>query len=128
MITLKDAGVKVYLIKQPPETSNANSARSFYLSQKFKSLNSPIKQFTTSIKEYNDSQENFKKSIMNNEFENLIIFDPVKTFFPEEQERLKVYSNQSYYRDKDHLTQHGVNQLMSPLLERIFKKIAYSQE
>lgn len=119
---LKIHGIKVYLIKQTPETENDMPAKHFFIRKRFPALNpSADAQFTKEIAvHYHQTAliEELTNSLQENGLAQVI--DPAPAFFDNPLQRLEVYSERSHFRDSNHLTAFGAERFMRPCFSEIF--------
>jgi len=124
---LTNAGVRVWIIKQVPETNRSDTAKQFYFVSKFPRLHL-FDQFSISPEDHDLRQVFSNRAIDGLDSSNVTIIDPSPVFFNNEQSLLKIYADRSYYRDDDHLTSYGIEELLSPLFDEIIKEIKSNQE
>ncbi len=123
---LKNSGVKVWLIRQVPESNNIRTAQEFYMAKRFPLLNSMPAQFTVSKEEHENVQEHVSKAINRLPKDLVNVIDPAPYFFVDSA-KLKVYGNRAYYKDDDHLTRAGADYYLSSTFDAIFAEIAEQQ-
>ena len=119
---LAAAGVKVWLIKQVPEVDKNSMARQFFFAHRFPNT-VKIEQFTTDIKSHKDRQRYADLAIDRLESANITVVDPSFVFYDNPYAKLKTFSDRSYYRDDNHLTHYGVEQLLGPFFKKIMIQI-----
>ncbi len=120
------SGIRVYILQQTPENTDEQTARHFYIRQRYPSLNPGTPdRFTISLKEHREQQAAFERILDTlEEDEFLRILDPAPAFFNNEQKRLETYGEgHSHYRDDNHLTEYGVRRFMTPVLAPLLQEI-----
>ena len=123
---LEQSETTVWLFMQVPETSSKNTARDFVKQMRFPKFNN-INQFSTTLDKHLQRQKCFKSVIDELGHKNLVVIDSTNLFFDNSKKALKVYSERSYYRDDDHLTQIGVEKFVAGLFEKILLQIRARQ-
>ena len=119
---LNTKGIKVWILRQAPESDLQTSAFSFYLSKRFPSLNSFPKTQVT-IETHKKRQHFADLALDSITAENCIILDSSPQNFSQSG-FLKTHSTtRSYYRDSSHLTKAGAQALLTKTLEPMFKEI-----
>ncbi|MEQ8821171.1 MAG: acyltransferase family protein [Sumerlaeia bacterium] len=124
IVTLEDAGVRVWLLKQVPETDNYHTARHFSYTFRYPLFNS-MERYTTTRAEHEKRQACFESVLKNlGDHPNLTVIDPTLAFFDNSEGRLEIYSERSHYRDDNHLTRYGAEKYLGPIFEEVFAEIA----
>jgi len=124
---LTQAGVRVWILKQVPETNRSDTARQFYFASRFPRL-ANFDQFTISLKKHEQRQLYADRALDGLESTKVTVIDPSPAFFDNEKAMLKIYSDRSYYRDDDHLTSYGVEQMLGPVIDQIMSEIRLGRE
>ena len=119
----KKHDIRVWLIKQVPESNNTETASEFYLAKRFSLLNRMPQQYTTTIESHARRQMRANK-IFDKLPANLVtVIDPTPYFF-KGSDKLKAYEKRSFYRDDDHLTRAGADYYLSEMFNAMFAQIA----
>ena len=116
-------GITVWLIEQVPETDNFFTAREFYLHKKYPDLNPMYRQYTVSMADHLDRQENARAAIASIADDLITVIDPTPSFF-ERNDRLQVSGERAYYRDDNHLTPTGAMHYLDDPVGHIIREIA----
>lgn len=126
----RSKGIKVYIIKQAPETTDDQTARHFYIRKRYAALNPGTPgRFTITRMEHDANAASFDRILRSlKQDEYLSILDPAPPFFHNEQDRLEAYGEErSYYRDNNHLTDYGVKKFMDPVIDTTLQEISASE-
>lgn len=118
---LSAAGVRIWFFEQIPETDTENNARKFYQSVRFPALNK-LKPHSIRRQDYEDSRKCVDRLIDGIDPAKMLKVDVAPQFF-KDRNSFEVYSDRSYYKDSDHLTQYGADHFLTPVFEGIFAKI-----
>jgi hypothetical protein len=124
--SLREVGVRIWLIKQVPETNNVTTASDFYWAKRFPFVNEMPEQYTTTLGEHLGRQQRVNRAIDLVSRGLIEVIDPTPYFY-ENSDALKVYGERSYYRDDDHLTRAGAEQYLTKIFDGIFSRIARQQ-
>ena len=124
---LNTLGVKVWIIKQVPQTNNVRTAQEFYMAKRFPFFNKMPPQHTTTKGDYLQKQTHANKVLDRLPVDLINVIDPTPYFF-KDSDKLKVYGDRAYYRDDDHLTRAGADHYLSEMFDGIFAEIAEQQK
>jgi hypothetical protein len=119
---LASSGTRVWLVKQVPETSDFETARHYYLSERFPHFNHS-ERFTTTLAQHLERQQWANAAVASLRSPHLTIVDPAPPFFENPKGRLEEYSERSHYRDNHHLTQYGADKFLFEQFDRIFAEM-----
>ena len=113
-------GVKVWILKQVPEVPNANVARQFYLANKFPWWN--VFPDCSGTYQQHLKRQNSSNTIINGLRSDLTkVLDPSSQFFDSQGgSTFEVFEDRAFYRDDDHLTQHGAEVFLTPIFAKVF--------
>ncbi|MCP4860784.1 MAG: acyltransferase, partial [Planctomycetes bacterium] len=120
---LTDAGVRVWLVKQVPETDSVKSARHFFQAHRFPFVELPDR-YTVTLAYHQARQRHAETVFADLNIPGLTIVDPAPAFFDNAEKRLHVFSERSHYRDDDHLTRFGVDRFLEGTFDGIFAAMA----
>jgi peptidoglycan/LPS O-acetylase OafA/YrhL len=123
---LSDAGVRVWILKQVPETDDLKSARHFYQAQRFPFVDLPD-LYSVSLEVHRLRQRHAEMIFAGLSAPGLTVIDPSPAFFANEAKRLHVYSERSHYRDDDHLTRYGADRFLGETFDGIFAVMVESK-
>jgi peptidoglycan/LPS O-acetylase OafA/YrhL len=116
---LTDAGVRVWILKQVPETDSVKSARHFFQAQRFPFVELPDR-YTITLAKHQQRQRHAETIFDGLQMPGLTVIDPAPPFFSNAEGRLHVFSDRSHYRDDDHLTRFGVDAFLEGTFDEIF--------
>ncbi|WP_018971051.1 acyltransferase family protein [Rubritalea marina] len=117
-----NAGVKVWILKQVPETEYLNGARDFLKMQAYPCLNPIQQRFVQSEAAYDQRQNAVEKIYQSLQPYNVELID-VKPLFYSSGEPASIFAQRSYYRDDDHLTKAGVERFLEVPLTRFLERV-----
>ena len=118
---LVDAGVKVWILKQVPEQDVPIAAQ--LLKRKRAHIAAPINSVT--IESYRQRQAGVDR-VFAQLPAGVEILDPTSHFFDRFGEGVITVDGRACYKDLDHLSKFGANELVRPVLEPVFAAIAES--
>ena len=118
-LRLKQHGIQVIILHQVPETTSAKTEKLVFAQIQFPYFNHLPDRTTTLV------QHHKRRARTDEAFallpEGLIkIVDPTEAFFPN-GEALKIYDQESYYLDDDHLTRAGSHYYLTPVFMEILQ-------
>ena len=120
LVALQEAGIRVWLIRQVPETNHRDTAKQVAMLKRFPGGNR-LEAFTTTRAQHLERRRS-SDAVFAGLPQGLVeIVDPSDQFFPAGQ-RLNIYGERSYYRDDDHLTRPGAERYLAPVFEAIFRR------
>ena len=116
---LSDAGVHVYIIEQSPEAHPLIQQTSLLSSLWNLAYPYPV----TTMEEHLARQRNIRTLFRELNYDNVKLLDPTPWFFEGDSLRREI-NGVCCYADGDHLSHVGVNELLGPLLKRLFSSIS----
>lgn len=124
---LEASGVRVWLMKQVPETGETAVARRFLLWKRFPRWNGPPLR-TKTIQDHLMRQRHVAQIFDRLTNANLRVLDPAEHLFRGRRELQNFTPERAIYRDDDHLTRYGAERHLRPLLEPVFRQMALERE
>lgn len=115
-------GIKVWLLIQVPASTRARVARDYYILRRFPMFNSDDFGLDTHRDEYESTRVDSLKVFNSINTNNLIIVDPIHSFY-RERKNLLLYQDRAFYRDEDHLTRPGADHYLRPAISSILKQV-----
>ena len=115
------AGIKLWILKEVPETGETECARRFVLSKLNPAL-FPLPDHTLSMGEYRNRQQAPGQAFNTLNPSSARVIDPSPFFFDRAGRTTNCRDGRALYRDNDHLTKAGIG-LLRPLIEQLFDEM-----
>lgn len=116
---LSESGIRVWIVRQVPETTDVNMARDFYLAQRFPAWNH-LHVTPVSMDDHLFRQKHANEAFDGIDSPWLTFIDPAPLFFDNDRAVLDVYAERSYYKDDNHLTRYGAQKFLTPTILGLF--------
>lgn len=117
--------VKVWILRQVPESPSTQVAKTFMLHHRFPGLNGEIALGPVSRSFYELRRKNSDRVFEGLGSADVVVIDPEETFFGE-AESFPAYAQRAYYRDDDHLTRFGAETYLRSMFTEVFSTIRAS--
>ncbi|MEO0793693.1 MAG: acyltransferase family protein [Verrucomicrobiota bacterium] len=117
-------GIRIWLLLQVPHAPHTDIARKFYRLERFPWLMSADFNEGISREDYEQTRQKTFELFSNLQGDHLMVVDPIDGFFPDDQPMTLFDEERAFYRDEDHLTEHGVSRYLKTTHEETLKAIA----
>lgn len=118
-LRLKEYGIQITLLHQVPETTSTETKKLVYAQIHFPFFND-LADRTTTLAQYHKRRKRSDEAFAKLPSGLINIVDPTETFFPN-GEALKIYDEESFYLDDDHLTAAGALHYLTPVFREILE-------
>jgi peptidoglycan/LPS O-acetylase OafA/YrhL len=115
-------GIRVWLVKQIPESDDCFTAKRFLIHKQFPSFNLPAPRSKVTLADHENRQRRIESVFANVNSPLLHYLDPSASFFSDNH-YLSLYSERAIYRDDDHLTKYGADYRLKKLANDLFERI-----
>lgn len=116
---MKSYGVKVTLLQQVPSTISKETLDLVSTQMRFPNFND-LPDRTTTLTAHRERQRKTNEMLAQLPAGLINIVDATEVFFPN-GEALKIYEEESFYLDDDHLTEAGVRYYLAPVFQKVLR-------
>lgn len=116
---LIESGSCIVLVSQVPETAEPNTAKDFLMWYVGRKAKPP--SMTRNMVEHQIQQLNSVRLFKLGKSVGAIVFDPASYFFDDTGRTINFKANRAYYRDEDHLTRWGAQNLKETIKSILIK-------